>query len=116
PVHASWLNQIEIYFSIVQRKALTPNDFSCIQEVEDRLLRFQEYYENMATPFEWRFTRDDLARLITNSWPSRFPGVSQHEIIRCRIYEPDYLVDCGDVSRFPLETPSLRSPRQGRGE
>lgn len=63
PVHASWLNQIEIYFSIVQRKALTPNDFSCIAEVEDRLLRFQEYYESMATPFEWRFTRDDLARL-----------------------------------------------------
>ena len=63
PVHASWLNQIEIYFSIVQRKALTPNDFSCINEVEDRLLRFQEYYESMATPFEWRFTRDDLARL-----------------------------------------------------
>jgi hypothetical protein len=64
PVHASWLNQIEIYFSIVQRKALTPNDFSCIQEVEDRLLRFQDYYERMATPFDWRFTRDDLARLI----------------------------------------------------
>ena len=50
PVHASWLNQIEIYFSIVQRKALTPNDFSCIKEVEDRLLRFQQYYESMATP------------------------------------------------------------------
>jgi hypothetical protein len=64
PVHASWLNQIEIYFSIVQRKALTPNDFSCLQEVEDRLLRFQEYYERMATPFDWRFTRDDLAKLI----------------------------------------------------
>jgi hypothetical protein len=63
PVHASWLNQIEIYFSIVQRKALTPNDFSCLNEVEDRLLRFQEYYERMATPFDWRFTRDDLARL-----------------------------------------------------
>ena len=63
PVHASWLNQIEIYFSIVQRKALTPNDFSCIEEVEDRLLRFQEYYERMATPFDWRFTRADLARL-----------------------------------------------------
>lgn len=65
PVHASWLNQIEIYFSIVQRKVLTPNDFSCLQEVEDRLLRFQEYYEKMATPFDWRFTRYDLARLIT---------------------------------------------------
>ncbi len=63
PVHASWLNQIEIYFSIVQRKALTPNDFSCLAEVEDRLLRFQDYYETMATPFDWRFTRDDLARL-----------------------------------------------------
>ncbi len=63
PVHASWLNQIEIYFSIVQRKALTPNDFTCLQQVEDRLLRFQEYYESMATPFDWRFTRDDLVRL-----------------------------------------------------
>jgi len=63
PVHASWLNQIEIYFSIVQRKALTPNDFSCLAEVEDRLLRFQEYYERIATPFDWRFTRADLARL-----------------------------------------------------
>ena len=63
PVHASWLNQIEIYFSIVQRKALTPNDFSCIKDVEDRLLRFQQYYESMATPFDWRFTRDDLTRL-----------------------------------------------------
>jgi DDE superfamily endonuclease len=63
PIHASWLNQIEIYFSIVQRKALTPNDFSCLNEVEDRLLRFQEYYQSMATPFDWRFTRNDLAKL-----------------------------------------------------
>jgi hypothetical protein len=64
PVHASWLNQIEIYFSIVQRKVLTPNDFSCLAELEDRLLRFQDYYQSMATPFDWRFTRDDLARLL----------------------------------------------------
>lgn len=61
PVHASWLNQIEIYFSIVQRKALTPNDFSSLEAVEERLLRFQDYYERIATPFEWKFTRDDLA-------------------------------------------------------
>jgi len=64
PRHASWLNQIEIYFSIVQRKVLTPNDFSCLQEVEDRLLSFQEYYERMATPFDWKFTREDLAKLV----------------------------------------------------
>jgi hypothetical protein len=64
PVHASWLNQIEIYFSIVQRKALTPNDFSSLLEVEERLLHFQEYYESIATPFEWKFTRGDLAQLL----------------------------------------------------
>ena len=56
PVHASWLNQIEIYFSIVERKALTPNDFHSLEEVENRLLGFQQYYENIAAPFEWKFT------------------------------------------------------------
>jgi hypothetical protein len=45
PVHASWLNQIEIYFSIVQRKALTPNDFPCLQAVAERLEGFERYYE-----------------------------------------------------------------------
>jgi hypothetical protein len=64
PIHASWLNQIEIYFSIVQRKALTPNDFESLAEVHERLLAFQAYYESIATPFEWRFTRDDLAALL----------------------------------------------------
>ena len=64
PVHASWLNQIEIYFSIVQRKVLTPNDFVCLQAVEERLLTFQERYESIARPFEWKFTRRDLAALL----------------------------------------------------
>lgn len=64
PVHASWLNQIEIYLSIVQRKVLTPNDFSCLQDVQDRLLRFQAYYETIATPFEWKFTRTDLDEVM----------------------------------------------------
>jgi hypothetical protein len=64
PVHASWLNQVEIYFSIVQRKVLTPNDFRALAEVENRLLRFQEHYERVARPFQWKFTRADLARLL----------------------------------------------------
>ena len=64
PVHARWLNQIEIYFSIVQRKALTPNDFSSLTDVEDRLLRFQQYYETIAKPFEWKFSRADLDELV----------------------------------------------------
>ena len=65
PVHASWLNQIEIYFSVVQRKVLTPNDFHSLDEVEDRLLRFQSYYAEAARPFQWKFTRRDLDTLLS---------------------------------------------------
>jgi hypothetical protein len=65
PVHASWLNQVEIYFSVVQRKVLTPNDFASLQEVEQRLLAFQKLYEQIAKPFEWKFTRLDLQALVT---------------------------------------------------
>jgi DDE superfamily endonuclease len=64
PVHASWLNQIEIYFSVIQRKVLSPNDFADLDAVEHRLLAFGERYEQLATPFEWRFTRADLHRLM----------------------------------------------------
>ncbi len=64
PVHASWLNQIEIYFSIIQRKVLIPNDFQDLEAVEERLLQFQDHYEEIAKPFEWKFTRDDLSKLL----------------------------------------------------
>lgn len=64
PVHASWLNQIEIYFSIVQRKALMPADLSDLEAAKERLLLFQRHYEKAATPFEWKFTRDDLHQLL----------------------------------------------------
>ena len=63
-VHASWLNQVEIYFSIVQRKVLTPNDFSSLAELEQRLLAFQCHYEPTASPFKWTFTRRDLQALL----------------------------------------------------
>jgi hypothetical protein len=64
PIHASWLNQIEIYFSIVQRKVLNPNDFTDLGEVAHRLLAFQRRYEQTAVPFDWRFTRADLDDLL----------------------------------------------------
>jgi len=64
PIHASWLNQIEIYFSVVQRKVLTPNDFDSLSKLEEALLAFQERYEKSAAPFQWTFTREDLARLM----------------------------------------------------
>jgi hypothetical protein len=64
PVHASWLNQIEIYFSILQRKALTPNDFPSLEVLRERILGFQEYYQGILEPFEWKFTRKDLNRIM----------------------------------------------------
>lgn len=64
PIHASWLNQIEIFFSIVQRKVLTPNDFNSLTALEKRLLDFQIHYQAVAKPFQWRFTRRDLGALL----------------------------------------------------
>jgi hypothetical protein len=64
PNHASWLNQVEIYFSILQRKVLTPNDATDLAEVESRILAFQQRYEAIAQPFEWTFTKADLRRLL----------------------------------------------------
>ena len=64
PVHASWLNQIEIYFSIVQRKALTPNDFATLPELARHLMDFGQHYRTVARPFEWTFTRAKLDSVI----------------------------------------------------
>jgi hypothetical protein len=64
PVHASWLNQVEIYFSIIQRKVLTPSDFSGLVDLETALLAFQHRYEKSAAPFRWTFTRADLTALM----------------------------------------------------
>jgi hypothetical protein len=64
PVHASWVNQVEIYLSIIQRKCLTPNDFADLAAVEQRLLAFERRYEETAKPFEWKFTRSDLELLM----------------------------------------------------
>ncbi len=64
PVHASWLNQIEVYFSIVQRKLLTPNDFPTLAALQNHLMRFQRRYQQSAKPFEWTFTRSDLDILL----------------------------------------------------
>jgi len=77
PIHASWLNQIEIYFSILQRKALTPNDFLSLQALEERILNFQRYYEKIADPFEWKFTRKDMDRLMAKI---KTPWVEQYRL------------------------------------
>ena len=64
PIHASWLNQVEIYFSILQRKLLTPSDFPSLTALSDAILGFQRRYQKIAKPFQWRFTRKDLHALL----------------------------------------------------
>ena len=93
PIHASWLNQIEIDFSIVQRKALTPNDFASLEELEQRLLGFQRHYEVIAEPFEWKFTRRDLAKLL-DKIPTRSTD-------RLRAAQPQYC-SLKTILRYPV--------------
>jgi hypothetical protein len=71
PFHASWLSQIELVFSVIQRKVLTPNDFPNLQAIVDRLDAFEHHYNQIATPSDWTFTRHDLEALIAR--------VAQHE-------------------------------------
>jgi len=65
PVHASWLNQVEVHFSIIQQKALCPNDITNLDVLEQRLARFEDRYNRAAKPFKWKFTTTDLVDLLT---------------------------------------------------
>ncbi|HEY4851915.1 MAG TPA: IS630 family transposase [Streptosporangiaceae bacterium] len=64
PVHASWLNQIEIFFSVIQKKVVTPNDFASLGELSATLLGFVTRYNQTARPFSWKFTASDLHDLM----------------------------------------------------
>ncbi|WP_159100153.1 hypothetical protein [Streptomyces lunaelactis] len=74
-VHASWLNQVEIFFSIVQCKVVSPNDFTHLTQVRNRLRAFEDRYNATAQPFQWKFTTSDLddllARLDRNTLAER---------------------------------------------
>jgi hypothetical protein len=64
PVHASRLNQVTLYFPVIQRKLLTPDDSEGLDELADQILAFEKHYNAAAGPFEWRFTRTDLNQLL----------------------------------------------------
>jgi hypothetical protein len=64
PVHASWLNQIEIVFSVIQRKVINPADFADLDALADRLRRFEDHYNQTAAPFDWRFSTAGLAAML----------------------------------------------------
>jgi hypothetical protein len=65
PVHASWLNQIEIVFSVIQRKVIRPADFADLEALAQRLTDFEARYNATATPFDWRFGRSELNDLLS---------------------------------------------------
>ena len=64
PVHASWLNQIEIFFSVIQKKVVSPNDFASLDKLSETLLAFVRRYNQTAKPFSWKYTAADLADLL----------------------------------------------------
>jgi DDE superfamily endonuclease len=69
PIHASWLNQVEIYFSIIQRKVLTPNDFATLEAVRVRLALYEELSNRTPRPFAWKFTRQDMLDWLKRASP-----------------------------------------------
>jgi hypothetical protein len=78
PVHASWLNQVEIYHSIIQRKVLAPNDFNDTAEVARTLNEFEHHHNEIAKPFAWNFTREKLAARLDrlDNQPSQHPPLA----------------------------------------
>jgi hypothetical protein len=65
PTHASWLNQVELVFSVLQRKILTPNDFPNLETLEMTIFHFQALYNQIAKPFKWKYTEDDLKKTLS---------------------------------------------------
>ncbi len=61
----AWLNQVEIFSSIIQRKAFSPNDFTDLGMLQERLARFEIRYNSTPGPFNWKFTTTKLADLLT---------------------------------------------------
>ena len=69
PIHVSWLNQVEIYFSIIQRKVLTPNDFAKLEAIRVRLALYEELSNRTPKPFAWKFTRQDMLNWLKRASP-----------------------------------------------
>ena len=91
PIHASWLNQIEIYFSILQRKALTPNDFADLDALAARITAFEEHYRQIAQPFDWTRCR------------SAFTCVAPASSLLCSMLPPGSVISYGPIEASPTK-------------
>lgn len=62
PKHCSWLNQVEIWFSILSRKLLNRGDFGSLGDLRDKMTRFIDYFnKRLAKPFKWTYKGKPLA-------------------------------------------------------
>ena len=80
PVHASWLNQVEIFFSIIQKKVVTPNDFASLDELAGTLTAFVDRYNQTVKPFNWKFTASDLTALLRRLSEHEQPAQQQADL------------------------------------
>jgi hypothetical protein len=78
PVHASWLNQVEAYFGVLQQKILTPNDFADLKSLETAISQFQTLYNQIAKPFKWEYTKDDLKKTLSRIRAREAPTDDYH--------------------------------------
>jgi hypothetical protein len=76
PVHASWLNQVEMHFSILQRKVLTPSDFMGRAEAAEGLVNFGRLFAREAEPFNRSFARADLRKMLAKLYAAEHTEAS----------------------------------------
>ena len=114
PVHARWLNQIEVYFSIVQRKLLTPSDFQSLADLKRNVMAFQARYQRAAKPFKWSFTRRDLNALLHRLRKRRASARKLRQRNRHRNYESGYFMFAVSTSRHKNSLLVLQAVQHGR--
>jgi transposase len=55
PTHASWLNQVELFFSILERRLLRRGEFASVGQLSERIVAFINDYNRRAKPFRWTY-------------------------------------------------------------
>ncbi len=55
PTHASWLNQVELFFSILERRLLRRGEFDSVDHLAERVIAFIKDYNRRAAPFRWTY-------------------------------------------------------------
>jgi hypothetical protein len=111
PIHASWLNQVEIYFSVLQRKVVSPNDFTDFAEVEHRLTEFEKRYNATRHTLRLEVHPPRPPRPTRPDQPTRTAGQHDRTPNRC-IINPRRTSNSGHLGP-PDRSPALSVTRRG---